>query len=120
AFGPQAAPGGTASLILVAMFQDPLLQEAMVYRREIADDRRTLEQIYQAAIVSHTSEGTQRQYTGVEIFEATAGRFRIARRGKTVYCLIAEGDSPNFRLVRSDELTDEPVTPEGLRMIAQT
>jgi len=49
--------------------------------------------------------------------ESMSGRLRMARRGKTIYALYATADSPNFRLVDKREVTDAPVTIQGLRMI---
>lgn len=48
--------------------------------------------------------------------ESRSGRFRVARRGKSLYGLYAAGDSPNFRLIGKHELTTAPVSIQGLRL----
>jgi hypothetical protein len=44
---------------------------------------------------------------------------RLARRGDVVYFLIAEGDSPNFRIVRTEQVAAADVKLDALRLIAQ-
>ena len=39
-------------------------------------------------------------------FEADAATLRLARRGKTMYYLVAERDSPHFRLIGKEILSD--------------
>ena len=49
--------------------------------------------------------------------QSTSGRFRIARRGSTVYSLYAADDSTNYRLVSKREVPAVPVAVMGLQLI---
>lgn len=51
--------------------------------------------------------------------ESTSGTFRLARRGKTIYYLYADGDSTQFRLHRTQEVSDLPVRMNGLWLFTQ-
>ena len=46
--------------------------------------------------------------------ESTAGRLRMARRGATLYYLFAENDSPEYRLLETEEISDSSSVPDGL------
>lgn len=48
--------------------------------------------------------------------EAKAGRLRLARRGKTVYYLLAENDSEAYRIIGTEELSDEPIRSDGVQL----
>ena len=62
----------------------------------------------------------RRSYSKSLPFEAFAGRLRLAGRGKTVYFLIAEGDSSLFRLVRTEPAANDQITSGNVRLINQT
>jgi hypothetical protein len=61
-------------------------------------------------------DGSTRWDTQVFQQEATAGRLRIARRGTNVYYLFASGDSDQFRLYRTQALTDSPVKAGSIEL----
>ena len=50
--------------------------------------------------------------------EATSGRLRLARVGETLWCLIAENDSPNFRLIHTEQVGSESLLFGGIRLSA--
>ena len=67
----------------------------------------------------HSSRPPGKPYTvrgEFEVEESKSGRLRIARRGSTIYALSSSDDSPNFKLVGQREVTDRPVSIQGLRM----
>jgi hypothetical protein len=45
---------------------------------------------------------------------------RLARRGDTIYFLVAERDSSNFRLIRTEKVSAADVRADGLRLFVQT
>ena len=51
--------------------------------------------------------------------ESDSGKLRLARRGKTVYYLYADGDSTQFRLHRKQEVSQDPVKVNGLWLFTQ-
>jgi hypothetical protein len=44
---------------------------------------------------------------------------RLARRGRKMYYLIAENESPNFRLIGAQAVSDADVLPNGLQIKSQ-
>ena len=48
--------------------------------------------------------------------ETASGKLRLARRGKTLYFLFANGDSDQFRLYRTHEVSDSPVIGNSLEL----
>lgn len=48
--------------------------------------------------------------------ETASGKLRLARRGKTLYFLFANGDSDQFRLYRTHEVSDSPVMGNSLEL----
>lgn len=68
----------------------------------------------------HSSRPPGKPYTvrgEFAVEESKSGRLRIARRGSTIYALTTSDDSPNFKLVGQREVTDRPLSIQGLRMI---
>lgn len=47
--------------------------------------------------------------------ECTAGTLRMIRRGDRIYFLVSEDDSPNYRLIHSEETSTAPSVPSGIR-----
>lgn len=61
-------------------------------------------------------DGTHRNVDAFLPDESTSGRLRLARRGDTVDMLIAEGDSPIFRIVAEHTGIDGPVPIDGIQL----
>ena len=116
----EAAPAGSASLYLQAMLDNPLQTECGLLRRQASDKADPDQQFYQTVVVTKEAAGERRSYSKSLPIEAFAGRLRLARRGKTVYFLVAEGDSSLFRLVRTEQATDDDIASGNLRIISQT
>jgi hypothetical protein len=117
----QGAPQekGSASLMLTAKFDDPPEHEGSVHRRALFRSGGMIDQIFQAALSRREAGEPRYDFSRGDPFEASAGRLRIARRGDKVFYLIAENDSPHFRLVRSETVTSSDLTSDGLRFTAQ-
>lgn len=67
----------------------------------------------------HSSRPPGKPYTvrgEFAVEESKSGRLRIARRGSTIYALSTSDDSPNFKLVGQRDVTDRPLSIQGLRM----
>jgi hypothetical protein len=115
-----AAPDGSVSLYLQATLNNELTSECSIMRRHALKKRGADEQFHQTSVVRNETQGERRTYSRALASETKSGRLRLARRGTTVYFLFAEGDSPLFRLVRVEELTDDDVLDGSLRIINQT
>ncbi len=46
--------------------------------------------------------------------EAVRGRLRMSRRGTTLYYMFAENDSPVFRVLETEEISDRPSVADGM------
>jgi len=110
---------GTGSLILRVRLDNAAADEFMVFQKAAWRSAGEMDQHFQAATVRLEGGEARRSYSGSEAFEADCGSLRLARRGDMVYFLIAEGDSPNFRLVRTAKVAADDVMLDGLRVTAQ-
>jgi hypothetical protein len=59
---------------------------------------------------------TRTSALGTTSDEATSGHLRLARRGETFYCLFAENDSSQYRLVHEEEIGKEKLLSDGIRL----
>ncbi|HSG71992.1 MAG TPA: DUF1583 domain-containing protein, partial [Planctomycetaceae bacterium] len=51
---------------------------------------------------------------------ATWGKLRLARRGDTIYALVAEFDSPDYRLITQRTVSADDVIPQGVKLFTQS
>ncbi|MGE3776346.1 MAG: DUF1583 domain-containing protein, partial [Pirellulaceae bacterium] len=115
----EAVPDGSASLYLQLTMDDPVKSECMVMRRQSRSKTGADQHYHQTATVTHEPQGERRNYSRSMPSETSAGQLRLARRGRTVYFLMTE-DSTNFRILRTEEMSDAPVTLGNLRLMVQT
>ena len=82
-------------------------------RRPGADDRQT------AHLYIHRTKAKELRHawSGNISEESNSGRLRLVRHGHMLHCLIAEGDSPHFRLVCSEEVPGDSSILGGIRLI---
>ncbi|MDA1231511.1 MAG: DUF1583 domain-containing protein [Planctomycetota bacterium] len=62
----------------------------------------------------HKDGGRSCSATMTKKTEASSGRLRMARRGKTLYYLFAENDSSVFRILQTEEFSASPSVSDGL------
>ncbi len=110
---------GSSSLMLITMLENPTSDEFFITRRHMFYAAENEQQLVQCATVQKSLDGEKRDYFVTKDMEERAGRLRLARRGKMVYFLSAEGDSPNFRIWGSRELSDAPTQMNGIRLVNQ-
>jgi hypothetical protein len=116
----EATFDGSASVFLQASLDNAQQTECAVSRRQTNDKVDTDQQFHQTVVVNKTPAGDRRSYSRAMPNEAVAGSLRLARRGETVHFLIADGDSTQFRLVRSEEVGDERISSGNLKLYSQT
>jgi hypothetical protein len=114
----EAVPEGSASLYLQTLLGEGT--ECIVMRRQSRPKVGPDLQFHQTAVVRYEGANVQRKYSRSVSSETLAGRLRLARRGKMVYFLMAEGDSPNYSLLNREEVSDADVLENGLRIMTQT
>lgn len=118
-FQAELSDGGAGTLILQTRLENAAADECMVYRRANPRSTPGNNHFFQTATVRVEGSETRRSYSASEAFEASSGALRLARRGDMVYFLLAEGDSPNFRIVRTEKVAADDVRVDGLRLFCQ-
>lgn len=119
-FRPAPAPDGRVTLMLLAGVNAAVVQDCLLYHAALARKDGSSDLIFQTMISRPDGVAPRNQFTVAEPFEAESGRLRLARRGDMVYFLIAENDSPNFRLLRTERIAADDLVFEGLRFMTQS
>ena len=119
-FQTEPTEGCAISLVLQAMMNSPAADQCMWFRRATGRADGSSDQRLMALTAKRTANGVRHALGVNEPFKALSGRLRLARRGDTAYFLIAEEDSPNFRLVYSEQMVADDLTIAGLRILTQT
>ncbi|MDA1231827.1 MAG: DUF1583 domain-containing protein [Planctomycetota bacterium] len=112
--------GGSSSLMLIATLDNASSDEFCITRRQIQDTAESARQIVQCVTVQKRAEGEGRDYFITMPAEERSGRLRLSRRGNQIYYLSAEGDSPNFQLKGSRQISRDSIRAEGIRLVNQT
>ena len=103
-FQVQAKAGGEGNIELLAMLDDEGAREHHLQRKLfVFADRQ--EQVTQAAVGEKRGSEMRYSFFDAPPEESTSGRLRLARRGTTIYSLIAENDSSTYRLVHREPAT---------------
>jgi hypothetical protein len=119
-FVPQLTRGETSSLIMSLRMEHESATECILARRlKRFADKDDL-QLVHASVAVQTDKGIRRRQFGTMPMEATSGRLRIARRGRKIFYLTAEGDSPEFRLVTEETIAADDIAYEGVALKCQT
>lgn len=110
------AENGAGGISLEVVFADERATHCSVYRGLVRktgtkDDHAT-------HLYVHQTKGAdaRQEWFGNRTEQSQSGRLRLIREGKMLYCLIAEEDSPHFRLVSSVHVPDSDVIPGGIRL----
>ncbi len=117
-FDPHPPLGGSSGVYLRLVYDSEQSHESLVSRRHVLH-RREPQPMVQAEYVTREAGGARRDRYLDELVEAPAGRFRIARRGDRIYYLFAENDSPQFRVLATEQGTTAPIRTNGLRLMTQ-
>ncbi len=119
-FKPSPKTDSTASLVLNVQFGNQAGNECRIYHfaKGLANGGSNL--LVQTALIENAADGERRLYSRYEAYAPRGGALRLSRRGDTVYFLISENDSPNFRLLRTETVTRDDVQMDGVNLIAST
>jgi len=107
---------GTGGIAIDVVMADPAATHCSVYRGQV---RRPAEEDQQTShLYIHRTIGpdAQRLWLGNIVEACDSGRLRLIRHGSTLYSLIAEHDSPNFRLVSTEEVATDSSILDGIRL----
>jgi hypothetical protein len=108
----------STGIYLMAITADPETTHSSVYRGCLRKPNTPDRIVVQAEFNRHKPSGNSLTWPGSTAEESTSGTLRLARRGDRIYCLIAEADSPNFRLVHTEVVPREPTRLDGVRLMA--
>ncbi|MBI1314234.1 DUF1583 domain-containing protein [bacterium] len=111
--------GGSSGISLRSILDAPN-EQSTIYRGFVRNPHPEGRQIMQSIFLRNTQEGPRLTFHDTTSEEATSGRLRLARRGEMVYCLFAEGDSSQFRIVTQGPLPNEGLLRDGVRLTAAT
>jgi hypothetical protein len=118
-FVAEAVRDGNASVYLKAILGEERT-ECMVIRRQSIPKAGREQQFHQTAVVRYDGGNAIRNFARPSTSETLGGRLRLARRGEMIHFLMAEGDSPNYWLLRSEKVARGDVLENGLRLMTQT
>lgn len=109
-----------ANLQLYVALQDDAANECRLFRRCKRNDSGTEEDVLQASLFTGPPDKRGYLFFDSPAEESRSGRLRLARRGDVLHYLYAELDSPHFRLVSSQQVSDAVTSTSGLRLIVET
>lgn len=117
--GLMMKPGkeGSAGIFLTAICRDPETTHGSIYRGRITKADVPDRQIMQAETVRIRANENVHRWLGTTAEESTSGTLRLARRGDTLYFLLAEHDSPHFRLCYVEPFPSVPTLPQGIWLV---
>jgi len=119
-YAPQLDQPADANLQLYVALQDDAANECRLFRRCKRHGSGTEEHVLQASLFTGPEDKRGYLFFDSPAEESRSGRLRLARRGDVLHYLYAEADSPHFRLVSSQQVTDAVTRTSGLRLIVET
>lgn len=111
----EASPGKIANVRMTAITDGADHDRAQIQRITSRDGDHEV----QCLKMTKLDGQERRHYFGGQPTESAAGRLRLARRGQRIYYLLAENDSPHFRLIGEEEITDGPIRSLGFQCTVQ-
>ncbi|MDA1231714.1 MAG: DUF1583 domain-containing protein, partial [Planctomycetota bacterium] len=109
---------GSAGISLTAILENSGYTHGTVHRGAMMESHMQKRQFVQAEFVRTPEDQPRMSWHGTVSEEATSGRLRLARIGETLWCLIAENDSPNFRRIHTEQVGSETLIFGGIRLSA--
>ena len=104
----------SAGVEFIVIFGEPLKPEFGLNRLLVAPNSNF---IYSSRNLTK-SGGDRAWIARDEACESMSGRFRLARRGKMVYFLFADGNSDNFRLLDTQASPEVDTERDGIRLFS--
>ena len=106
-FQSQVEAGGEGNIELTVSLDDEHASSFHLFRKHYVFPENRMEQIAQAAISRKRGAETQYSFFAAPAEETVTGRLRIVRRGTTLFGLIAERDSKQFRLIHRETMAPD-------------
>ncbi len=110
----------SSGVFLAAVVNSIPITEASIYRGLIHHPNEAPRQLALCQASSLNSDGVRMAWSRPVSEESTSGRLRLQRRGKRIRSYVAEGDSSQFRLVSEEDISDSPLTADGIRLLSMS
>lgn len=107
---------GMQCVTLGPVFGDAETTHVRVFRGAFFSGGAMVNELCQAETHRKQNGGYRALYHGEARNEALAGRMRVSRRGETVYWLLAENDSSQFRVLHKEKVSNASLVRNGLRL----
>lgn len=107
----------STGLYLQVVLEDSETTHGSVYRGRVSKPDSPVQIIAQAEFNRLKPSGNVMNWPGTTAEESMSGTLRLARRGDTLYCLFAEADSPDFRLIHTETVPRDAIRWDGLRLM---
>lgn len=112
--------GGHSSVSVLIRLADELATQANFRRRHNRFDDREDQHLAYADVALSPKDGLRRTNIGYKPAEATSGTLRVVRRGNRLFTMIAEGESPSFRITAESEFPTDDTQLGGVLLSAMT
>ena len=109
---------GSAGLSLTAILESTDYTHCTVHRGAVIESGNPVRNIIQSEFLRNPQSERIVTWRGTTLEEATSGRLRLSRVGETLYCLFAPNDSPQFRLIHTENVGKESLLVGGVRLDA--
>ena len=119
-FSSQLGAEAAANLQLYVELDDKDRTECRVFRTRSSKPSNPDEHLAQAALFTGPQDKRGYDFMASPAEEATSGRLRLARRGPQIHLLLAEADSPHFRLLSSRPVATSSSRNYGIRLMLET
>ncbi|QDU38075.1 hypothetical protein Mal4_23950 [Maioricimonas rarisocia] len=112
--------GGEGNVHVLVELDDDLFSQCRIYRKGYGFSDRVDEQLMQAAIFQDRGGETHFDFPKSPPGESTSGRMRLSRRGRKIFFLFADEDSPHYQLIHSQEISEADTREAGVRVVVET
>ncbi|MDA1231675.1 MAG: DUF1583 domain-containing protein [Planctomycetota bacterium] len=118
-FTIEPGKNGSGGISLTTILENASHTHGTVHRGATVDYVNPIWNFVQGEFVHSPQRDPGVVWLGTTAEDATSGRLRLARIGKTLYCLFAANDSPEFRLIHIEQVGSEDLLYGGIRLITQ-
>ncbi|MFO0998932.1 MAG: DUF1583 domain-containing protein [Planctomycetaceae bacterium] len=105
-----AIDGGESNIQLAVTLDDDRSRECFLFRKVYGVPHGTREQLIQAAIFEKRGGETQFLFFSNPAEESISGRMRLVRSGAKLSYLYSEDESPEFRLIHTETISEADAT----------
>ena len=109
-FQSDVVAGGEGNVQLMVVLGDQRSTECNLSRKRYVFENQREEQIIQPSVFEKRNGETTYSFFDAPAEESTSGKLRFSRRGRRLYWLYAEDDSPEFRVIHQEDVGADDAT----------